>query len=334
MALREQFSAIRQSFFDFVANCFLKVAEEFGFPENKGMPIEPRGEYYWNKDMAINKLPVREVRFPPETHPKTYLEILFGDAPRITPLERVFYESKEDGYFSFYIENYKNIFFLPNSISEFLQIKCNFCLDIQFLEICRETVFIMLVTYYYMVSFRILIAWLLTINPYTFPMAYFVALTDWIEDIAGGILPVINGVSMGTPLFLAVIGKLADCMNHLVFTMPYLPSEGNVEKIIIDGELKSILRFKYLPILWYKYPIPNDIREYWYNERPDILKYLQKSYENLDIQFLPDRIIGFNSEVESTSNVLLSDNLSHFHHFNDYYHLNFEGILSTIFHIN
>jgi hypothetical protein len=36
--------------------------------------------------------------------------------------------------------------------------------------------------------------------------------------------------------------------------------------------------------------IPNDIREFWYNERPDILNYMQKAYKDLDIQFLPDSI--------------------------------------------
>jgi hypothetical protein len=37
--------------------------------------------------------------------------------------------------------------------------------------------------------------------------------------------------------------------------------------------------------------IPNDIREFWYKERPDILDYMQKAYKDLDIQFLPDNII-------------------------------------------
>jgi hypothetical protein len=37
--------------------------------------------------------------------------------------------------------------------------------------------------------------------------------------------------------------------------------------------------------------IPNDIREFWYNERPDILDYMQKAYKDLDIQFLPDSVV-------------------------------------------
>jgi hypothetical protein len=55
--------------------------------------------------------------------------------------------------------------------------------------------------------------------------------------------------------------------------------------------MKDVLVFHYLPILWYRYPIPNDIREFWYKERPDILNYMQKAYKDLDIQFLPDNIV-------------------------------------------
>ena len=55
--------------------------------------------------------------------------------------------------------------------------------------------------------------------------------------------------------------------------------------------MKDVLVFHYLPISWYRHPIPNDIREFWYTERPDILDYMQKAYKDLDIQFLPDKII-------------------------------------------
>jgi hypothetical protein len=88
-----------------------------------------------------------------------------------------------------------------------------------------------------------------------------------------------------------LLGRFADSMNHLVFTMPFLPSEGQPAKALINEELRDVLVFRYLPILWYRYPIPNEIREYWYKERPDILKYMQKAYKNLEIQFLPDSLV-------------------------------------------
>ena len=70
-----------------------------------------------------------------------------------------------------------------------------------------------------------------------------------------------------------------------------LPSEGERMKLLIDQQLRDVLVFHYLPISWYRYPIPNDLREYWYTERPDILDDMQKSHRNFDIQFLPDRIV-------------------------------------------
>jgi len=311
MTIREQFFTLRQSFFDIVAIGFQKVAIVFGFPENPGMPLFPQREYFWNKVNLSDDLPVRNVRFPPDTNPQNYIEILIGDSPKPNPLPRFFYESKADGFYSFYIENYKNLMFLPNWLSEFLQVRCHLCLDITFLEVCRETIFIMLVTYYYMISFRIFIAWLISINPYAFPIAYFIALVDWIEDASMGLLPVVGGISLATPLLLTVVGKIADSLNHLVFTMPFLPSEGIPGKAIINGDVKNVLIFRYLPILWYEYPIPNEIREFWYNERPDILKYMQKAYENIDIQFLPDRLIKANEFISILSTHNEIDFVSH-----------------------
>ena len=111
-------------------------------------------------------------------------------------------------------------------------------------------------------------------------------------------VPSIIGVNLSGPILLTVLGKCADSLNNLVFTMPYLPSEGDPTKALINGEMRDVLAFRYLPILWYKYPIPNEIRQYWYTERPDILKYMQKAYKNVDIQFLPDEIID---QIKSNS---------------------------------
>jgi hypothetical protein len=77
--------------------------------------------------------------------------------------------------------------------------------------------------------------------------------------------------------------------------------------------MKDVLVFHYLPILWYRYPIPNEIREVWYNERPEILDYMQKAYKDLDIQFLPDSILqDFNQQKLTSDLSHLSDSLSDF----------------------
>ena len=132
-------------------------------------------------------------------------------------------------------------------------------------------------------------------------------------------VPSILGVNITGSVFLGIIGVLADSLNHLVFTMPYLPMEGEQTTMLINKRVTEVLVFHYLPILWYRYPIPNELREFWYKERPDILEYMEKAYQNLDIQFLPDNIIRqlnqekLTAELSSVSNSLISQNsnLSH-----------------------
>ena len=94
--------------------------------------------------------------------------------------------------------------------------------------------------------------------------------------------------------------------------MPFLPSEAEATKLLINQEMKDVLVFHYLPISWYRYPIPNNIREFWYNQRPDILQYMQTSYKDLNIQFLPDNI-----NQEFTTNTI-SSLVSQVNHLNDF----------------
>ena len=90
--------------------------------------------------------------------------------------------------------------------------------------------------------------------------------------------------------------------------MPFLPSEGEETKLLINQQMKEVLVFHYLPILWYRYPIPNEIREFWYSERSDILNYMQKAYKDLDIQFLPDSLVmKLNPQKLSTNIVSILD---------------------------
>jgi hypothetical protein len=145
--------------------------------------------------------------------------------------------------------------------------------------------------YSQMVVLRIAISWLIYINPYTFPWCYLAAAVDWTEDVLQGIVPAILGVNITGSVFLGALGVLADSLNHLVFTMPFLPSEAEETKLLINQEMKDVLVFHYLPILWYRDPIPNNVREFWYYQRPDILEYMQTAYKDLDIQFLPNSVI-------------------------------------------
>ena len=61
--------------------------------------------------------------------------------------------------------------------------------------------------------------------------------------------------------------------------------------MLIDQEVTDVILFRYLPSLWYTYPIPDKLREFWYTQRRDIFNFMQKNYGHLDIEFLPNRIL-------------------------------------------
>ena len=308
MNLDDKFIPIRTAFYELISNFFKKVAGLFGYPENPGMSTvyqSPPASY------ARFNLPLHETEWPPVERPETWFEMIFGNLPSAEPIPRYIYENKGEGFYNFYIENYRNIYFLPDWLSEFIQIRLDICLDITVLETIREFLFIGIVIYYHIVVTRIALGWFIYVNPYTVPWGYFAAAVDWTEDVLQGVIPSVFGVNISASVFLGFLGGLADSLNQLVFTMPFLPGEGEATKLLIDGELKDIIVFHYLPILWYRYPIPNDIREFWYNQRPDILEYLQKAYRDLDIQFLPQNIIEeFNNQKLGTglSDLLITTN--------------------------
>jgi len=291
MSLDEKFAPVRTVFYDLVGNFFKTIATFFGYPNNPGMPTMeeiPRDQYA--RSSFIDSLPTHQTYWPPPQRPERWFDMIFGPTPKVESVSRYIYESKEEGFYNFYIENYKNIYFLPDWLSEFIQVKLNICLDITLLETIREVVFVGLMVYSQIVILRIALSWFIYINPYTLPWCYIAAAVDWTEEVLQGIVPSILGVNITGSVFLGILGVVADSLNHLVFTMPFLPSEGEETKLLINEEMRNVLVFHYLPILWYRYPIPNDIREFWYNQRPDILDYLEKAYQDLDIQFLPDSL--------------------------------------------
>jgi len=290
----------------------------FHYPNSLGMLIAE--DYDVKKQSMVDflaQLPIHQTNFPPPAAPVTLSQVFFGNFPEMSRIERTFYEHKSDGFYNFYVPNYKNIFFLPDGLSQWLQINCNISVDTTPLEIIQQSLFLGLIGFFFLVEFRMKLYWFLTINPYTRPWIYLISLTDWIQDFMTGLSPVMLGVDLTAPIILGLTGKLADSLNHLVFTMPFLPSEGQPGKMIINNQVQDVILFRYLPSLWYSHPIPNSLKEFWYTERIDILNFMKKNYSHLDIEFLPDRIIknishsqGIKSIVENTTNLAdLSSNL-------------------------
>nr|UYC30440.1 hypothetical protein [Lithodesmium undulatum]UYC30494.1 hypothetical protein [Lithodesmium undulatum] len=258
------------------------LAKILGYPDNSlGMEVTQSEKY----------LPSFARRMPPERVPDNISEVMFGLVPHTTPQERTFYENLEQGYYNFYVPNSKEAFFLPDKVSEWIQIHGNICLDITVLEMTREFIFALLINYMALLQFRNLLNMFLTINPYMRPWIYFLAITDWAYDVVKNNVPNVGGLSFVAVYLPVIIGKIADSLNHLVFTMPYLPSEGIETSLKINGKMTEVILFRYLPSLWYKYPIPDELREFWYNERPEIYKFMKQHYGHLDIDFLPDRLL-------------------------------------------
>jgi len=289
MSLDEKFLPIRNTFYEIISNFFKKTAKLFGYPNNPGMPVTPdvSNEIEFRSEF-INNLPTHKTFWPPIQRPETWFEMILGPTPKVEIVPRYTYESKGEGFYNFYIENYKNIYFLPDWLSEFIQVRLHICLDMTVLETIREILFVGLMVYSQLVILRIALAWFISINPYTVPWCYLAAAVDWTEDVLQGIVPAILGVNITGSVFLGILGVIADSLNHLVFTMPFLPSEGEETKVLINQQMKNVLVFHYLPILWYRYPIPDEIREFWYQERPDILTYMQTAYRDLNVNFLPN----------------------------------------------
>ena len=283
----------------------------FNYPQNLGMPLTP--EYDAKQQSMVDylsQLPVHQTNFPPPAAPATLSQVFFGNFPDMSRIDRTFYEHKSDGFYNFYVPNYSNIFFLPDWLSQWLQINLNISIDTTPLEIIQQSVFLGLIGFFFLVEFRMKLYWFLTINPYTRPWIYLISLTDWIQDFMTGLSPVMLGVGLTAPIILGLTGKLADSLNHLVFTMPFLPSEGQPGKMMIDNEVQDVILFRYLPSLWYTHSIPNSLREFWYTDRIDILNFMKKNYAHLEIEFLPDRILNDLSQHQQLTKPL-AENLNH-----------------------
>ena len=287
-----------------------KIATQFfNYPQVPGMLIS---QHYDSKTQSlvdyVTQLPVHNTAFPPPAVPLTLSQVFFGNFPALLTIDRTFYEHKSDGFYNFYVPNYKNIFFLPDWLSQWIQINFDISVDTMPLEVIQQAIFLILIGFFFLVEFRMKLYWFLTINPYTRPWVYLISLTDWIQDFMTGLSPVILGVDLTAPLILGLTGKVADSLNHLVFTMPFLPSEGQPGKMLIDQEVTDVILFRYLPSLWYTHPIPDGLKEFWYTQRRDIFNFMQKNYGHLDIEFLPNRILKEIYEQQHVTKSLIGDN--------------------------
>src|SRR6476646_1451369 len=196
MSLDEKFAPVLTIFSQMVGNFFQKVAGFFGYPGNPGMPLTPDFETeIFARYRFLESLPPHKTFWPALQRSETWSDIIFGPLPKAEPVPRYIYENKEEGFYNFYIENYKNIYFLPDWFSEFLQVRLNICLDITLLESIREVLFVGSAVFAQIIGFRIVLSWFVSINPYSFPWYYLSAIVDWTEELLLGVFPAILGIN-------------------------------------------------------------------------------------------------------------------------------------------
>jgi len=256
---------------------------------------------------------------------KSYLEIFFPKGLQFKEASLFFYKDNVEGYYNFIVTQ-KNPLFLPNWVSEIIQIFGNQHINTANLRTLQEWTFGFLNKFRVLCEIRAAMWWWLMFNPYQEPFNTLRVLTEWYLTAFTGTFPIILGIDIGPSISISLLGFLLDGLNRLVFTMPYLPSEGenftindlssldNTALINLINKLgvDEVRIFRYLPSLWYKYPIPDNIREYWYTKKPEILEYFLKNYGNLGIDFLPERILQAEYESRINHQVMMTTG-NHFH---------------------
>jgi len=284
----------RQELYADMVSYFTKRFDQFfrGFSRligsPKGMPIHSSTEtLLTGKDQTALPLYVPEYERP---NFDSWSTVIWGHLPKTCAIPRINFINTEQGlgYYNFYFIRYKSMFFLPDSISEFLQVNDIFdcATTISKIEAIREAVFIGLCLYMVIINVRALLFWFLSFNSYTIPWILIHSFVDWTDDIVEAISPVIGGVSPGAMILVTVVGILSDSLNRFLFTMPYLPSEGYKTFRLVEDRVMPVIQFDGLPRLWYEYPIPNAIREYWFYDEPSIFGFMYNAYPEL--QILPD----------------------------------------------
>jgi hypothetical protein len=98
--------------------------------------------------------------------------MIFGPSPKAETVPRYIYENKEEGFYNFYIENYKKYLFLTRLVLRISSSKITCLFRYNSFETVREVLFVGLMVYSQIVILRIALSWYIYINPYTFPWCF------------------------------------------------------------------------------------------------------------------------------------------------------------------
>lgn len=209
-------------------------------------------------------------------------------------IHRLFYYNYEKDAFICFLVSQKATF-LPDWISKPLQLYGGYNLAENAVEFywIREVLFRFISLFTKLCIWRVGLTFWLIFNPYDFPWYILGVATDWYTEIYSGMLPLFLGIDFSGIVGLAGLAAITNYLENLVLTMPYLPSEGVKEMV---GKY-PVYRFSDFPRLWSEYGIPNELREQWYEQQPEIIEHFLKYYGDIEQDIVPDRIIeGYYNE--------------------------------------
>jgi hypothetical protein len=216
-----------------------------------------------------------------------WLEVIFTPPRQYLTHQIFIFSDGKDAFIGFLVS--QKATFLVDPVSEIIQLYggINVTDETIMLTFIQRWIHDFIMIFIELCSIRLTISLWLTINPYTFPWFILVTATEWFTESLSGIFPAFFGIEITSTVLLSILASFADYIKNLVFTMPYLPSERVAETI---GK-HEVYRFGGIPKLWYEYGIPDQLREEWYRERPDIIQNLIKYYGNVGVDFVPSRIL-------------------------------------------
>ena len=218
---------------------------------------------------------------------KNWIDILFPPPKSYFNSHIFLLNSGKDAFLGFIVSQQAT--FIPDIVSEYIQRYCGINVpdDTVNLVLIQRWVYDFVRMFTSLCNFRILFGLILIINPYTFPWIIIVTSTEWFLESFTGFLPVFLGIDFSGVFALNVLATIGDYIKKLVFTMPYLPSEGIKETI----GTHNVYRFGGIPQLWQEHGIPDQLKEHWYKEKPEVIEHLIQYYNDLGIKFfVPSRV--------------------------------------------
>jgi uncharacterized protein YggT (Ycf19 family) len=236
--------------------------------------------------------------------------IVFKPFLPLVPHRLFYYEDGPDAFICFLV--YQGATFLPDWASRALQLYGGYHLaeNAANLYWIQELLYKFLSIFSRMCQWRIFLSLWLIFNPYTYPWRILVELTEWFVEGFNGVLPTFFGIDYSGAFALSGLSIVIKYIKNLVFTMPYLPSEAIKERI---GKY-PFYRFSGFPRLWKEYGIPNELREEWYDNQPEVIEHFLKYYGDLGQDIVPTRIVEeyYNEYIKDTTIPISLANFDHF----------------------